>query len=62
MALLDEDLDPKTAPKGPKKLDSCSIDELFDYINSLKSEILRVEAEIEKKKARLAAAESFFKG
>lgn len=61
MALLDEDLDPKRPEKGPKKLDTMSISELEDHIAAMRAEITRVEAEIERKRTRLAAAESFFK-
>lgn len=61
MALLDDDMEPRKPDKGPRKLDTLSIAELLDYVESLKAEIGRVEAEIDRKKARLAAAESIFK-
>lgn len=42
-------------------LKEMSIPELKSYIGSLKSEITRVESEIETKKASTAAADAFFK-
>lgn len=61
MALLEDDLDPRRPEKGPKKLDSMSIDELAAYIEAMKAEIARAEAEIVRKKDRLAVADSFFR-
>ncbi len=45
----------------PKVLDDLSIDELHEYIDELKSEIARVEKDIDVKKASISAAESVFK-
>lgn len=42
-------------------LDSLSIEELYAYIDEMKSEIARVEAAIGKKKASAEAASAFFK-
>ena len=44
-----------------KNLERMSLDELAEYIVELRAEIVRVEADIEKKKAKMAAASSFFK-
>lgn len=58
--LFDDDI-PNT-PKGqPKNLEPMSVSELEDYINDLKSEIIRVEEDIKKKKAHQDAAASVFK-
>ena len=46
---------------GPKNLEPCSLDELSDYIEELKIEISRAEAEIDRKKAHMDAASSVFK-
>lgn len=42
-------------------LGQMSVEELQDYIQNLRQEITRVEAEIERKKASTAAADAFFK-
>ncbi len=56
-----DDLEPqKKAPKL-KNLEPMSVDELAAYVESLKEEIVRTEAEISKKKAYAQAASSFFK-
>ena len=57
----DDNDKPKNQPKAPKNLDPLSIDELENYIEDLKAEITRVEAEIDKKKAHKDAASSIFK-
>ncbi len=59
--LFDDDLDPKTKKKALKPLDKLSIDELGDYIASLKEEITRVEAEVARKKAHKDAMSGLFK-
>lgn len=46
---------------APKNLEPLSVDELEGYVISLKEEIIRVEAEIRKKKSYLDAAASLFK-
>lgn len=55
-----DDLEPVKKTGGPRKLDNMSIGELEGYIVDLKNEIVRVEAEIVKKKASIAAADSIF--
>ena len=59
--MLDDDLDPKKKPAKLKNLEPMSVDELTVYVEALKAEILRAEAEIAKKKAYATAASSFFK-
>lgn len=57
-----DDLDLDKKPKNKlKDLSPLSQEELRDYIDAMKAEIERVEAEITKKKAHLSAADSFFK-
>lgn len=60
--MFDEDL-PRKKPKGefPRNLENMSIDDLGHYIEDLKAEIERVEADIKKKKASRDAAASIFK-
>lgn len=59
--MLDDDLDPKKKPQKLKNLEPMSVDELMHYVDDLKAEIVRTEAEIAKKKAYASAASSFFK-
>lgn len=59
--MFDDDLDPKKKPAKAKNLEPMSVDELTDYVETLKAEIIRAEAEIAKKKAYASAASSFFK-
>lgn len=57
----DDDLDPRTKKPKLRNLDAISVEELREYIEELKSEIIRVEAEIEKKQKHMNAASSLFK-
>jgi uncharacterized small protein (DUF1192 family) len=57
----DDDLDPLTKRRKPRPLDNMSIAELEEYIEELKAEITRVEADIVKKKAHKDAISSLFK-
>jgi uncharacterized small protein (DUF1192 family) len=59
--MLEEDFLPQKQKPQPKKLDSLSVDELNEYIEEMKAEIVRVEAEIKRKKASVDAASLFFK-
>lgn len=59
--MFEDDLDPRKPKKTLKSLDSYSINELKDYIDNLKAEIIRAEQEITKKEAHKNAASSFFK-
>jgi uncharacterized small protein (DUF1192 family) len=42
-------------------LDTLGIEELHEYIDELKAEISRVEADIERKQGHRSAADAFFK-
>lgn len=59
--MFDDDPDPKKKPSKLKNLEPMSVDELQDYVDALKTEIGRAEADIAKKKAYSQAASSFFK-
>lgn len=59
--MFEDDLDPKTKKPALKNLEPMSIEELERYIVSMTEEINRVKVEIDRKKAHLAAASSFFK-
>lgn len=57
-----DDLEPKRPNlNAPMNMDEQSIEALGEYIVSLKAEILRTEAAIEKKKSAKGAADAFFK-
>lgn len=59
--ILDDDTDPKTKRQKPRALDALSIPELRAYVEQMKGEITRVEAEIMKKEKHKAAADALFK-
>ena len=59
--MFDENFDPKKKKPALKNLEPMSLDELTAYIQSMETEITRVKAEIERKKAHLNAAATFFK-
>lgn len=59
--ILDDDTDPKTKKQQPRALDKLSVPELKDYVQQMKGEITRVEAEILKKEKHKAAADALFK-
>jgi uncharacterized small protein (DUF1192 family) len=56
-----EELEPRKKTPAPRDLDRMSIEELQDYILSLETEIARVRAKIDAKKAHLAGAAGLFK-
>ncbi len=58
-----DDLEPRGPNKKPtlRNLEPMSIDELRDYIERLKAEIARVEAQIAAKKNQAKGAASLFK-
>lgn len=60
-SMFDDDLEPKNKSAKLRNLEPLSIDELAAYVQDLKAEILRSEAEIAKKKAYADTASSFFK-
>ncbi len=59
--IFDDDTDPKTKRQKLRALDTLSIPELKIYVEQMKEEILRVEAEITKKEKHKAAADALFK-
>lgn len=59
--ILDDDLDPKTKKAKPRPLDNMSVPELKAYVQQMKDEIARVEAEIQKKEQHKSAADALFK-
>ncbi|HPF78468.1 MAG TPA: DUF1192 domain-containing protein [Alphaproteobacteria bacterium] len=59
--MFDDDLEPQKQSKTVKNLEPMSLDELKLYIEEMKSEILRAEQEILRKKAHMDAASSIFK-
>jgi uncharacterized small protein (DUF1192 family) len=61
MAFELDDLDPRNAKKKPLNLDDMNIEDLREYVATLKSEIERVEAKIKAKQSHASAAASFFK-
>lgn len=62
MALFDEEDRPKRARHfDPPILDRWDVEELRDWIETLKAEIARAEAAIAGKQAQRAAADAFFR-
>ncbi len=58
----DDDAPPRKRVRLEKLvLDTLGIDELRDYIDELREEIARVEADILRKQSHRGAAEAFFK-
>jgi uncharacterized small protein (DUF1192 family) len=59
---MEEDAHPvKRRRLEPLLLDSLGIEELHLYVQELKAEISRVEADIDRKSAHRSAADAFFK-
>lgn len=56
-----EDLEPRKKLVEKRNLEPMSIDELRHYIEQLKTEIVRVEADIARKQSQRSVADSFFK-
>lgn len=56
-----EDFEPRKQKPKPKDLSVYSIDELNEYIETLRAEIARTEEAIQKKSAHKNAAAAFFK-
>jgi uncharacterized small protein (DUF1192 family) len=56
-----DDLEPKTPKKAVKNLEPMAIAELEDYIETLRAEIARAEAQIKAKKNQQKGAASLFK-
>ena len=58
----DDDFDAKTKKLRPRVLDNRTVPDLSDYIEGLKAEIIRAEADIAKKEKSRAAADAIFGG
>ena len=61
MAFETDDLEPLKKKSPPRNLDPMSVEELREYITTLKAEIARVEEKIKAKQSHASAAASFFK-
>jgi uncharacterized small protein (DUF1192 family) len=61
MALEDDAPPPRRRRLEPLLLDSLGVEELRLYIDELKAEIVRVEADIGRKTSHRSAADAFFK-
>jgi uncharacterized small protein (DUF1192 family) len=61
ISMFNDENEPRKKPPTFKDLERLSLDELDDYIAELKAEIVRTEEDIKKKKAKMAAASTFFK-
>lgn len=61
MAFETDDLEPLKKKSQPRNLDPMSIEELQEYVATLKAEIARVEEKMKAKQSHAAAAASFFK-
>jgi len=60
--LTDDDTPPPKPVRLPKlPLDLLGVEELSDYISELREEIVRVEAEIVRKRHHRNAADAFFR-
>ena len=61
--MMDEDEGPVRKRVRLEKLvlDSLGVEELREYIAELKAEIIRVEADIERKQGHRSAADAFFR-
>lgn len=56
-----EDLEPKNKTRKPVDLSTWNVEDLEEYIENMKAEILRAEAMIREKRSISSAAESLFK-
>jgi uncharacterized small protein (DUF1192 family) len=62
MAIDLDDLDPRNAKKAkPLNLDDMNIEDLQEYVATLRTELERVEAKIKAKQSHASAAASLFK-
>lgn len=59
--IFDDETDPKTKRPKLRPLDKMSVEELKTYIEDLKSEIARVEAEVQSKQKHKDAVSALFK-
>ena len=56
-----DDLEPRNRPPQKKNLEVMSVEELEDYVSSLKAEIARAEEEMSKKRDHRSSADALFK-
>lgn len=61
MAFETDDLEPRQKKTQPRNLDPLSVEDLREYVVTLKAEIVRVEEKLKAKQSHAAAAASFFK-
>ena len=61
MAFELDDLDPRNGKKKPLNLDDLNIEDLKEYVATLKAELERVETKIKAKQSHASAAASLFK-
>jgi uncharacterized small protein (DUF1192 family) len=61
MAFDLDDLDPRQKKKQALNLDALNIDDLREYVATLRAELERVEAKIKAKQSHASAAASLFK-
>jgi uncharacterized small protein (DUF1192 family) len=59
--IFDDETDPKSKKPKLRALDKMSVAELREYLQGLKDEAARVEADISKKEKHKAALEGLFK-
>ena len=59
--IIDEDETPRLRRLTPPPLDRLGVAELAAYIDELRTEITRVEAEISRKASHRSAADAFFR-
>lgn len=58
--IFDDETDPKTKKARPRVLDNMSVADLKEYVRQLKDEIIRVEADIQKKEKHKASVDVLF--
>jgi len=59
--IFDDETEPKAKKRALKPLDNFSINELDAYIDDLRAEIARAEAEKNKKENHMTAVDALFK-
>jgi uncharacterized small protein (DUF1192 family) len=59
--IFDDETDPRTKKRRLRVLDNLSVPELKEYVQELKDEIARAEADIAKKEKHQSAASALFK-
>ncbi len=59
--MFDDELEPRKQKPKLRDLEKMSVNELEEYVVELNEEVVRVQGEINKKKAHAEAASSIFK-